>query len=134
MPGVNSVLPLIAHRTHRQDPPDWIARCRYQDRFMSPLASNPVMPHPFARWVDMSYRVRGGRGGKGLVEIWANGRFIAKVTGSIGYDEAAGPNQYFKFGIYRRLVSGVTILRLDNFRRSSSTPRFVGQRAGGPAT
>lgn len=81
-------------------------------------SNDPVLPEPFGHWIDMTYHVRGGRHGKGLVEIWANGRFIARVTGSIGYDKAAGPMQYFKFGIYRDLMPGTGVAHFDNFRRT----------------
>jgi hypothetical protein len=64
----------------------------------------------------MTYRVRGGRRGQGLVEIWANGRFIARAAGSIGYSQAAGPRQYFKFGIYRDAAPGPAIVNFDNFK------------------
>lgn len=83
-------------------------------------SANPTLPDPFGNWVDMSYRVRGGRNGTGLVEIWADGRFIARVKGSIGYDHMSGPQQYFKFGIYRSPVPGASVVRLDRFRRSGS--------------
>lgn len=84
--------------------------------------TNPVLPDATKNWVHMRYRIRGGRNGTGLVKIYANGRFIARVTGSIGYDEAVGPNQYFKFGIYRNPEPGTSIARFDNFRRAATKP------------
>ncbi|MGI9406584.1 MAG: heparin lyase I family protein, partial [Hyphomicrobiaceae bacterium] len=69
---------------------------------------NPILPDPYRNWVDMTYRVRGGLGGTGLIEVWANKRFIVRVRGSIGYREVSGPNQFFKFGIYRDLMPGTT--------------------------
>ena len=80
-------------------------------------AENARLPNPYRDWVHMSYRLRGGLNGKGLVEIWANGRFIARVTGSIGDDRVAGPAQYFKFGIYREFTPGISTAYFDNFRR-----------------
>jgi hypothetical protein len=80
----------------------------------------PVLPDPREEWVDMLYRVRGGRGGQGLIEIWANGDFIVRVRGSIGYDDADGPTQYFKIGHYRAPVEGTTTLYFDDFRRGDS--------------
>lgn len=85
-------------------------------------SANHVLPDPYRGWVDMNYRVRGGRNGKGLIEIWANGRFIARVTGSIGDKVAAGPYQYFKFGIYRNFTPGPATAYLDNYTRIRSMP------------
>lgn len=85
-------------------------------------SANPVLPDPYRGWVDMNYRVRGGRNGTGLIEIWANGRFIARVTGSIGDEVTAGPYQYFKFGIYRNFTPGSATAYLDNFTRIRSMP------------
>jgi hypothetical protein len=68
----------------------------------------------------MIYHVVGGRDGTGLVEVWANGRFIVRATGLIGYDDAGGPDQYFKFGIYRNVLASSAVAYLDNFRRGSS--------------
>lgn len=80
----------------------------------------PVLPDPYNHWVDMLYRVRGGRQGQGLIEVWANGDFIARVRGSIGYDNVSGPTQYFKIGHYRDLMPAATTLYLDNFRRGDA--------------
>ncbi len=80
----------------------------------------PVLPDPREQWVDMLYRVRGGVNGQGLIEIWANGTFIARVRGSIGYDDAAGPTQYFKIGHYRDPIAATTILYFDGFRRGDN--------------
>ena len=81
---------------------------------------DPLLPDPGEAWVDMIYHVVGGRDGAGLVEVWANGRFIVRATGSIGYDDAGGPDQYFKFGIYRNVLPDSAIAYLDNFRRGGS--------------
>ena len=80
----------------------------------------PLLPDPHGQWVDMLYRVLGGGNGRGLVEIWANGAFIARVRGSIGYDDAAGPTQYFKIGHYRYPMAAATTLYFDDFRRGDS--------------
>ncbi len=80
----------------------------------------PVLPDPREQWVDMVYRVRGGRNGRGLIEIWANGIFIARIQGSIGYDNATGPTQYFKIGHYRAFIEAATTLYFDDFRRGDS--------------
>lgn len=78
---------------------------------------NPILPNPYETWIDMAYRVRGGRNEQGVVEIWANGRFIARVTGSIGHEEISGPTQYFKIGMYRAPLPGTATIYFDNFRR-----------------
>ena len=80
----------------------------------------PLLPDPRDQWVDMLYRVRGGRNGRGLIEIWANGTFIGRISGSIGYDNAKGPNQYFKIGHYRDPIGVATTLYFDDFRRGDS--------------
>ena len=82
------------------------------------VSDNAVLPEPFGQWIDMAYRIRGGRNGTGLIEIWANGNFIARVTGSIGNESVDGPMQYFKFGIYRDVMPGTGIAYLDNFKRT----------------
>ncbi|MDA0703930.1 MAG: heparin lyase I family protein [Proteobacteria bacterium] len=81
---------------------------------------DPILPDPKLDWVDMAYLVEGGRNGSGLVEIWANGEFVARVKGSIGHDRTAGPSQYFKIGMYRDPAPGEATLYLDNFARGSS--------------
>ena len=91
----------------------------------------PILPDPRAQWVDMLYRVRGGRNGRGLVEIWANGTFFARVQGSIGYDDARGPTQYFKIGHYRDPMAADTTLYFDDFRRGDSRGE-VERRQGTP--
>lgn len=120
--------------------PHWFLRDKYlyncKTDIKVELSDDPLLPEPFGRWIDMRYRVRGGRHGRGLIEIWANGRFIARVTGSIGYDEAAGPMQYFKFGIYRDPMPGTGTAYFDNFRRwfvSPSESRPEAQQAPGDA-
>jgi len=79
-----------------------------------PLGTN-LLPDPYDQWVDMVYRVRGDLNGKGIVEVWANGQFIVRATGSIGHVE--GDQQYFKYGIYRRCTPGEVTAYIDNFRR-----------------
>jgi len=90
---------------------------------------NPVLPDPYRGWVNMTYRLRGGCDGNGLVEIWANGQFVARVTGSIGIKKTAGPRQYFKFGIYRNFTPGTATAYFDNFRRTTAAQRVARHRA-----
>ena len=42
------------------------------------------------------------------------------ACGSIGYDQADGPTQYFKIGHYRAPVAATTTLNFDDFRRGDS--------------
>ena len=79
-----------------------------------------ILPDPYGAWVDMVYRIRGGRDGNGLVEVWANGACVVRAEGAIGNRNFGGPNQYFKFGIYRDKVAYATRVRIDNFRRAAS--------------
>lgn len=81
---------------------------------------DPILPDPDRAWVNMVYYVKGGRDGSGRIEVWANGRFVARVHGRIGNDEVFGPTQYFKIGIYRDPMAGNATLYFDNFRRGHS--------------
>lgn len=92
------------------------------------LAADPVLPDPQADWVDMTYRVRGGRDGDGLIEIWANGVFKARVTGTIGNHDSVGPTQYFKFGHYRDIhpTFGTASYYFDDFVRSRDRAAVFG--------
>jgi hypothetical protein len=67
---------------------------------------DPILPDPRADWVDMVYRIKGGLEDDGIVEIYANGRFIARATGTIGVFGAQDPTQYFRFGVNRAPMPG----------------------------
>jgi hypothetical protein len=81
---------------------------------------DPILPDPRLGWVDMVYRVKGGLAGDGIVEVWANGSFIARATGTIGVLDAADPTQYFRFGHNRAPMPGTATIHIDRFRRGSS--------------
>ncbi len=81
------------------------------------VGDNPILPNPKNNWVEMMYRVRGGFDGSGVVEVWADHRFIVRATGPIGAEGAEGPGQYFKFGQYRTLMTGTSTIWIDDFRR-----------------
>jgi Polysaccharide lyase len=81
---------------------------------------DPILPDPRKGWVDMVYHIKGGLNGDGLVEVYANGRFIARATGTIGLKDAGGPTQYFRFGHNRAPMPGTATIYLDNFRRGTS--------------
>ena len=76
------------------------------------------LPRSDSGWIDMAYRIRADPDGDGLVEVWANGRRIARATGAIGHDGMR--RQFFKFGPYRDPVAYATTVYLDNFRRGAS--------------
>jgi len=81
---------------------------------------DPILPDPKNGWVDMAYYVKGGRNGSGVIEVWADGRFIARVTGPIGNDRVFGERQYFKIGMYRDPSPGAATVYFDNFARGTS--------------
>lgn len=89
-------------------------------RLTPPTSALHILPDPYGAWVDMVYRIRGGRDGNGLVEVWANGVCVVRAEGVIGNRDFEGANQYFKFGVYRDRVAYLTRIRIDNFRRAAS--------------
>ncbi|WP_068081728.1 heparin lyase I family protein [Polycladidibacter stylochi] len=86
------------------------------------LSADPDLPDPTKGWVDMRYRIKGGLNNTGLIEIWANDKFIARITGSIGNKIKSGNLQYFKMGHYRDYDydSFQSTLFFDRFRRGLS--------------
>ena len=81
---------------------------------------DPILPDPRRDWVDMVYRVKGGLAGDGIVEVHANGRFIARATGTIGVFGAEDPTQYFRFGHNRAPMPGTATIYIDSFRRGAT--------------
>jgi hypothetical protein len=81
---------------------------------------DPILPDPRLGWVDMVYRIKGGLDGDGVVEVHANGRFIARATGTIGVLGAVEPTQYFRFGHNRAPMPGTATIHIDRFRRGAS--------------
>ena len=77
------------------------------------------LPDPHGRWVRMMYHLKGARDASGLLEVFADGQLVARASGPIGHDEAAGPLQYFKIGHYRDKVPGTTVLYLDCYARGT---------------
>ena len=84
-------------------------------------SNDPILPNPQDGWVHMRYRVKGSREGRGLIEVWANGRFIVAVRGKIGSDVFDGPTQYFKIGHYRDVERDFrwSTIYVDDFKRST---------------
>ena len=113
MPGARGELLFL--RSHRMD-------CKRGPEIkLTPV--NPaehILPDPYRKWVHMVYRIRGGRNGDGLVEVWANGACVVRAEGVIGNRDFTGPNQYFQFGVYRDKVAYPTRIHIDNFRRAAS--------------
>lgn len=81
---------------------------------------DPILPDPRLGWVDMVYRIKGGLDHDGIVEVYANGRFIARATGTIGVFGAVDPTQYFRFGHNRAPMPGTSTIHIDRFRRGAS--------------
>ncbi|MCO5064994.1 MAG: polysaccharide lyase [Rhizobiaceae bacterium] len=77
------------------------------------------LPPPDTGWIDLVVYSKPGPGGDGRIEIYANSRPVATVTGMIGHgDPGLGSNQYFKFGPYRSRHTGKWSIYYDEFRRS----------------
>jgi hypothetical protein len=80
--------------------------------------ADPILPSALGQWVEMSYRVEAGRSGKAVIEVYANGQFIVRVTGKIGYE----PNPHkpsvikFKVGHYRDYMPFVHTMENDCLR------------------
>lgn len=105
--------------------------------------ANRLLPAPRRGWVDMVYRIRGGRTdneygpkSKGEVEVWANGQKIVSVRGNIGYplrleNPVALIGPYFKFGVYRSRIPGELELQFDEFTQTterSDLPQICSKR------
>ena len=84
--------------------------------------ADPVLPSARGTWVDMQYRVQMSWSKTAAIEIHANGRFIAKVTGKIGYDPAPGKisKTKFKIGHYRDYLPSVDTMDIDRVEVESS--------------
>ncbi len=81
---------------------------------------NPILPNPAKGWVDMMFHVKGGLNGDGILEVYANGRFIARATGTIGVKQFGGDTQYFRFGHNRAAMPGTATLYFDRYRRGKT--------------
>ena len=81
---------------------------------------DPILPDPRLGWVDMVYRVKGGLAHDGIVEVYADGRFIARATGTIGVKDASDPSQYFRFGHNRAPMPGTATIHIDRYRRGAT--------------
>lgn len=92
--------------------------------------SNRPLPTPRDAWVDMVYHIRGshhdasGRAAGALLEVWADGRKIVRVSGDFGtrppIDPTADPGmQFVKLGLYRLRQPGTLSIDLDEFSQAS---------------
>ena len=77
--------------------------------------ADPVLPSARGAWVDMQYRVEMSRSKPAAIEIHADGRFIVRVTGKIGYEPAPGKisQTKFKIGHYRDYLPSVDYMDID---------------------
>jgi hypothetical protein len=77
------------------------------------------LPLPNSGWIDFVIYALPGPNGDGHIELFANGKWVVTVKGTIGHaDKGLGPNQYFKFGPYRAGGQGTWTMYYDDFRRS----------------
>ncbi|WP_373413920.1 hypothetical protein [Ensifer aridi] len=76
---------------------------------------NPVLSSPAGNWIEMIYRVEAGRSGSATIEINEGTRFIARVTGKIGYEPKSGRTSKtkFKIGQYRDYMPFAETLDID---------------------
>jgi hypothetical protein len=78
----------------------------------------PGLPAADSGWIDFAFMIQPGPSGDGRIEILANDRWIATVTGRIGHQgEGLGDKQYFKFGPYRATHETDWTILYDRFRR-----------------
>lgn len=79
-----------------------------------------IWPKADSGWVDFVFLVKPDPAGQGVVEIAANGQWIATIEGNIGHRGPGLDNtQYFKFGPYRAGRPDRWVLYFDDFKRSS---------------
>jgi len=84
------------------------------------VATYGDLPDVNSGWIDFAIYSKPGPDGSGRIEIFANDKRVASVTGHIGHDDAGlGKYQYFKFGPYRAGHPGDWSVYYDDFRRSA---------------
>ncbi|TLP42888.1 hypothetical protein FDK21_18855 [Cohaesibacter sp. CAU 1516] len=78
------------------------------------------MPSATSGWIDFAVYSKPGADGDGHLELFANGLHLATIRGHISQKaEGLGPNQYFKFGLYRDPAPRSWTVFYDNFVRSA---------------
>lgn len=79
--------------------------CRPEEEDLQLLAKRadilPELPDPKKDWVRMAYWIEGAKGSNRTIDVWANGRFVARIKGMVGYPGGDPRNVKFKFGAYR---------------------------------
>ncbi|MGI9400143.1 MAG: heparin lyase I family protein, partial [Rhizobiaceae bacterium] len=85
------------------------------------------LPDPRYEWVDLTFRVKGGLKGDGVVEIYANQQFVVRATGKIGVDSPSGSKTYFRIGHRRDKAKSNAVLLIDSFRRGLSRDAVTAQ-------
>jgi len=78
------------------------------------------LPIPFNRWTEMLVHIRASADQNGLVEVWADRKPIARVTGRIGYRAPGPSSQYFKFGPYRNPERYNAFAMIAQYRRGAT--------------
>ncbi|WP_299809469.1 heparin lyase I family protein [uncultured Roseibium sp.] len=73
----------------------------------------PLLPDPQKGWVTMSYRIKALGEEQGEIDIYANGRFIVRVSGHVGYGDLTNSRMKFKFGAYRDRIPGTHHMDVD---------------------
>ncbi|MFO1090161.1 MAG: heparin lyase I family protein [Hyphomicrobiales bacterium] len=81
---------------------------------------DPILPDPRLGWVDMVYRVKGDLHGNGVVEVFANDKFIVRATGTIGVAAPEPVKEYLKLGHNRSPMPGTSTIFFDNVRRGAT--------------
>lgn len=81
------------------------ARCCPKEKDFKLLARRAEdlleLPDPKKDWVRMAYWIQGAKGPNRTIDVWANGRFVVRIKGMIGYPGGKPRNVKFKFGAYR---------------------------------
>lgn len=73
-----------------------------------------ILPSPNNNWVRMTYLVKGDGEGQGVLDVYADNRFVVRVKGVLGYTGGKPDMTKFKFGIYRARVTGKTDMKVDH--------------------
>lgn len=83
--------------------------------------NEPVLSPPAGNWVEMKFRVQASRKNATII-IVENGRFIARVSGKIGYKPSTNVQSRvkFKFGQYRDFQETEDYIDVDYIQISKS--------------
>jgi hypothetical protein len=134
---------LVLQRAFALPPSGMLARLGFPESRATTLCSTDVdvepgevehLPDPQKGWVRMAYRLEAAREGSGSIDVYADGRFVTRAMGSIGYPTSKGARQYFKMGHYRDTMPGSATLYFDCFVRAFSREEaFDTSRCGPPS-